>query len=157
MDGAVYKEFAGCRVWQTQTTPQNALSLFFSQNHSSAFPLFTMAVHENSRRLSHDDASEPVTIRFTSKNQQTSVFVHLGSSPSFRERTLHWSPVWCSWVFCPCFQVFPLHPSPLFSERSETLLLQRLPSPSHWIYFITSLHCHSCKPMIVRQGCFVCP
>lgn len=156
MDGAVYKEFAGCRVWQTQLRkmpyPYSSAKIILQH-----FPYSQCAVHENSRRLSHDDASEPVTIRFTSKNQQTSVFVHLGSSPSFRERTLHWSPVWCSWVFCPCFQVFLLHPSPLFSECSETLLLQWLPNPSHWIYFITSLHCHSCKPMIVRQGCFVRP
>lgn len=91
------------------------------------------------------------------RNKQTSVFVHLGRLPTFRERALHWSRTWWNRVFCPSYQVFSLPPphSPQWVLRPFSCSCFS-PRPIEWIPLLFHLAC-IVKPLLTEQPFFVCP
>lgn len=66
MNCAVYQKFYWGRVWHTQLKKKMPYPYSLAKIILEGFHYSQCTIHENSRRLSHDNASELVTIQFRS-------------------------------------------------------------------------------------------
>ena len=148
IDCAVCRSLTRAECWHTQPH-KKVLSLVLNQNIHKVSSMKTAGGCPMMMALSWWLSSSGVW------NKQTSVFVHLGRLPTFRERTLHWSQARWNWVFCPSYQVFSLHPPHQGVLRPFSCSCF-LPHP---IESIPLLFCLTCivQPLLTGQPFFVCP
>ena len=152
IDCAVCRSLTRAECWHTQPH-KKVLSLVLNQNHSWNSCYSLGVIHENCRRLPHDDGSELVAVQFRSLKQANICICALGEVANFQRKnfTLESSTVKLSFLpFLPS-----IFPTPSTPGSSETLLLQLLSAPPHWKYSITFLSHLYCTAFADRTA-FLC-
>lgn len=156
IDCAVCRSFTRAACWHAQPL-KKVLSLVLNQSY-----LEISVIHNVSSMKTAGGCPMMMALSWWLsgsgvRNKQTSVFMHLGRLPTFRERTLHWSRACWNRVFCPSYQVFSLPPphSPQWVLRSLSCsCFSRC--PIEWIPLLFHLAC-IVKPLPTGQPFFVCP